>query len=457
MESILAENQALNARVGELDLLVAQLKVQIAWLKRKTYSVGKSEATDHTQLMLELGKLEAQLAALEAPKKKLDECRPLVVRAKRPLPSEVFAKLPVAEVQTIIPEEVEAEPEAYRQIGVEVTTILDIVPPKFIKKEIHRLKFQRLDDKTLAPVVAAVPVRMVPGGYASAGLIAYIVVQKYLRHLPLYRIEQMSVEWGAQLPRQSMVDWVRMAAEWTEVIYNRMLKELKQGNYIQLDETPIQYCDPDAGVGKTGRGYLWAVSHPQGDVVFDWRLSRRHGELTTLIGADYKGLMQSDGYGAYEAYDRTHPEVTWLGCWAHARRGFIKAQDENPCLVKGIHKLIGRMYRRQADWTQKSVSVAERAACARGRTDTSVRWRRCRNWPRDCWRTKRSWPSRTWARPLLICSTSGSRSVRTSASARPAWTTTKWKTPSAEPPSARKTGCSSATPKPANAPRCFTR
>ena len=366
MESILAENQALKARVGELDLLVAQLKVQIAWLKRKTYSVGKSEAADHTQLMLELGKLEAQLAALEAPKKKLDECRPVVVRAKRPLPSEVFAKLPVADVQEIIPEEVKAEPEAYRQIGVEVTTILDIVPPKLIKKEIHRLKFQRLDDKELAPVVAAVPVRMVPGGYASAGLIAYIVIQKYLRHLPLYRIEQMSVEWGAQLPRQSMVDWVRMAAEWTEVIYNRMLKELKEGNYIQLDETPIQYCDPDAGAGKTGLGYLWAVSHPQGDVVFDWRLSRRHGELTKLIGSDYKGLMQSDGYGAYEAYDRTHPEVTWLGCWAHARRGFIKAQDENPRLVQAILKLIGRMYRREADWTQKSVSVVERAALRAG-------------------------------------------------------------------------------------------
>jgi transposase len=278
-------------RLSETELLVAQLKVQIAWLKRKTYSVGKSEAADHTQLMLELGKLEAQLAALEAPKKKLDECRAVVVRAKRPLPSEVFAKLPVAEVQTITPEEVEAEPAAYRQIGVEVTTILDIVPPKLIKKEIHRLKFQRLDDKALAPVVAAVPVRMVPGGYASAGLIAYIVILKYLRHLPLYRIEQMSVEWGAQLPRQSMVDWVRMAAEWTEVIYNRMLKELKEGNYIQLDETPIQYCDPDAGAGKTGLGYLWAVSHPQGDVVFDWRLSRRHGELTKLIGSDYKGLI----------------------------------------------------------------------------------------------------------------------------------------------------------------------
>ena len=373
MESILAENQALKARVGELaqrlsetELLVAQLKVQIAWLKRKTYSVGKSEAADHTQLMLELGKLEAQLAALEAPKKKLDECRPVVVRAKRPLPSEVFAKLPVTEVETIIPEEVKAEPEAYRQIGVEVTTILDIVPPKLIKKEIHRLKFQRLDDKTLAPVVAAVPERMVPGGYASAGLIAYIVIQKYLRHLPLYRIEQMSAEWGAQLPRQSMVDWVRMAAEWTEVIYNRMLKELKEGNYIQLDETPIRYCDPDAGSGQTGQGYLWAVSHPQGDVVFDWRLSRRHGELTTLIGADYKGLMQSDGYGAYEAYDRTHPEVTWLGCWAHARRKFIQAQGENPRLVQSILKLIGRMYRCEAEWTQKNVSVAERAALRAG-------------------------------------------------------------------------------------------
>jgi hypothetical protein len=163
-----------------------------------------------------------------------------------------------------------------------------------------------------------------------------------------------------------MVDWVRMAAEWTEVIYNRMLKELKEGNYIQLDETPIRYCDPDAGSGQTGQGYLWAVSHPQGDVVFDWRLSRRHGELTTLIGADYKGLMQSDGYGAYEAYDRTHPEVTWLGCWAHARRKFIQAQGENPRLVQSILKLIGRMYRCEAEWTQKNVSVAERAALRAG-------------------------------------------------------------------------------------------
>ena len=117
--------------------------MQIAWLKRSTYSVGKSEEADHTQLMLELGQLEAQLAALEAPKKKLDECRPVVVRAKRPLPSEVFAKLPVAEVQEIIPEEVKAEPEAYRQIGVEVTTILDIVAPKMIKRADSRINLKK--------------------------------------------------------------------------------------------------------------------------------------------------------------------------------------------------------------------------------------------------------------------------------------------------------------------------
>jgi transposase len=49
--------------------------------------------------------------------------------------------------------------------------------------------------------------------------------------------------------------------------------------------------------GGTTQGWLWAISRPGGDVVFDWRLSRRHRELTSLL-CDYRGLLQSDGYEA---------------------------------------------------------------------------------------------------------------------------------------------------------------
>ena len=98
------------------------------------------------------------------------------------------------------------------------------------------------------------------------------------------------------------------------------------------------------------QGYLWVVSRPGDDVCFDWRLSRRHGELTTLLTEDYVGVLQSDGYEAYAAYARAHPGVAWVGCWAHARRKFIEAQGEKPKATRVVLKLIARLYRLERAW-----------------------------------------------------------------------------------------------------------
>lgn len=369
-----AENQALNAQVCGLRqqleaaaFEVASLKVQIDYLKGKLFGGGQSEKLDRLQLQLKWEELEKLEASLPKPEKitKVSYERS-AVREKRPLPAEIFAKLPVQETRTIIPQEVLARPEAFKQIGQESTFEIDVQPPKLVKREIVRPKFQEIADKAAAPVVAPAPARAVPGGYASAGLLAYIVIAKYLRHLPLYRLEQMSSEWGAQLPRQSMADWVRIAATWGEIIYKRMLEDLLTGKYIQADETPIRYCDPDARAGQTQQGYLWAISHPTGDVVFDWRLSRRHGELTTLIGADYQGLLQSDGYEAYASYASSRPHVQWLGCWAHARRKFFEAQAENPRLATAVLRLIARMYKREGEWDAQAIPAPERARRRQG-------------------------------------------------------------------------------------------
>lgn len=357
----------MHVRLGEAVTEVAILKLQIAALKRKLFGGGKSETLDRLQLMLALGQLEALVGA-QGPVTTtavVMEKKP-VLREKRPLTAENFAHLPVMETVRIIPEEVKARPEAYRQIGQETSFELDITLPKLFKREIIRLKFQEIADRNAAPVLAAAPARAVPGGYASAGLIAQIVISKYLRHLPLYRLEQMSVEWGAQLPRQSMVDWVRIAATWGEIIYKRMLSELQNGRYLQADETPIRYCDPDAGTGQSKQGYLWALSHPNGEVVFDWRLTRQKGELTSLIGEDYQGVLQSDGYAAYAAYAKTRPQVTWLGCWAHARRKFFEAQGENPRVVKAVLQLIARMYRREHAWDDEKITATERTERRQG-------------------------------------------------------------------------------------------
>ena len=76
-------------------------------------------------------------------------------------------------------------------------------------------------------------------------MIAYLVISKYKHHLPLYRIEAMSAQWGAALNRKTMVDWVRVAADWAEPIYKLMHAELLRGHYVQCDETPVKFIDPD--------------------------------------------------------------------------------------------------------------------------------------------------------------------------------------------------------------------
>jgi transposase len=271
------------------------LRAQIEWLKKQLFGGGKSEKLDRTQLLLKLGELE-KLAAASAPTQTISYER-TVRQEKRPLPAENFTRLPVQEVVEIVPAPVQAEPAAYEKIGEERTFEVDVVPPKLFKREIVRPKFKRRDDRTQPPVVAPAPARAVAGGYASAGLLAWIALSKYVDHVPLYRLEQMSARWGATLSRSSMADWIGITAEWLEPIYRQMRLELLAGGYVQADETPVRCNDPDERKGGTSQGWLWVISRPGGDVVFDWRLSRRHGELTSLL-SDYKGLLQSDGYEA---------------------------------------------------------------------------------------------------------------------------------------------------------------
>src|SRR5690606_28625167 len=103
------------------------------------------------------------------------------------------------------------DPEGFEQIGEERTFEVEIVPPQLYKREIVRPKYVAKADRTRPPVLAPAPARPVAGGYASAGLLAWVAVAKYLDHLPLYRQEQMLARWGAGLPRPTLRRWVRTA------------------------------------------------------------------------------------------------------------------------------------------------------------------------------------------------------------------------------------------------------
>jgi transposase len=348
-EKLYAENLALK---GEN----SALRSELAWLKRQMFGPGKSEKLDRLQGALPLGQIAP---AAPAKTESIRYERTVQTREQRPVPAELFKDVPVTETVELIPAEVQAAPQDYERIGEERTFEIDVRQPKLVKREIVRPKFRHKLDRTQPPVVAPAPARPVAGGYASAGLLAWIALSKYVHHLPLYRLEQMSQRWGARLPRQSMADWIAIAAGWLEPIYQTMLQRLLTGDYLQADETPVRCNDPDIKRGGTTEGWLWVISRPGDDVVFDWRLSRRHGELTSLIDG-FTGILQSDGYGAYAAYAQAHPGVVWVGCWAHARRKFFEAQAEQPKTVRLILRIIGSLYESERRWDEQRLSVEER-------------------------------------------------------------------------------------------------
>jgi transposase len=336
----------------------AVLRAQVAWFKQRFYGGDKSEKLDAGQLGLT--GVDAVRAAVTERTETITYERSKGAKTPRPTPTETFAQVPVTETVEIVPESVRKDPELYEKIGEERTFEIDVIPPKLVKREIVRPKYRHRLDRNRPPLLAAAPARVVPGGYASAGLIAWIVISKYVDHLPLYRQEQMSVRWGAAISRRSMCDWVEVAAMWLEPIYRQMHRGLVGGDYVQADETPVRCNDPDLDRRGTRQCYLWVISRPQADVVFAWRTSRRHDELTSLLGG-FKGVLQSDAYGAYASHERKHDGIARVGCWAHARRYFHAAKDERPKAANVVLRLISRLYRFEAQWDEANVGE-ERAA-----------------------------------------------------------------------------------------------
>ena len=171
---------AIAHRPDEVTLLrqeVTVLRAQIAWLKQQLFGPGKSEKLDRAQLALQLGELE-QLVTAERPTEKVTYERAAGPAPKRTLPAESFAHLPVKETVELVPEAVQADPSLYERIGEERTFEVDLIPPQLFKREIVRPKFRHRLDRNRAPLLAPAPPRVVVGGFASAGLIAWALTAK---------------------------------------------------------------------------------------------------------------------------------------------------------------------------------------------------------------------------------------------------------------------------------------
>jgi len=378
---LLAQLQALQGELRRLMEAHAQVRVENQLLREKIDALvrklfgASSEKIDPAQLLLllqgfnEPGKVPEPVAA-EAPRRSKDPSPP---RERGP---RVPAHLPVVE-EIIDPARVKACPEAWRCIGEEVTELLDYDPARFFKRRLVRRKYVRREQPLAGPIIAPL-LTLQDRCLAAPGLLAAIIVGKYVDHLPLYRQEQIFVtRHQVKLPRQTMVAWMKLAADWLRPIYEQIRTGVLGGGYVQIDETPIEYLAP--GHGETKLGYFWTCTCPTGDTFFQWQTSRAAVCLESVLPADWAGEVQSDGYAAYAAFVRAHnarlgrEAITLSGCWSHARRALLPGQESDPRTTAWFLRQIAALFYIEAQLGERRAGPALRQAVRAAQSAMIVR------------------------------------------------------------------------------------
>lgn len=223
--------------------------------------------------------------------------------------------------------------QALVPVGEKIFEELDYTRAQLIvirhRQVVYGLPPEQAEERQATPVVAPMPPRPLENCAASAMLLAWLLVQKFANHLPLYRQERIFGRDGLRLPRQTLCDWVLRAAEILQPIVDFLLGKIRAGPIMQLDDTPVM-CQ--AGRGERNfQAYLWTFVNPAVSGVVYRFTSGRASELIRDELGDFEGFLVGDGYsGNRKAADEAPGAIVLAGCWSHTIRKFREALGEAP-------------------------------------------------------------------------------------------------------------------------------
>ena len=362
-EALIAENKAIKAQNAALRHELEQLKRLIFGSKQERFV----PAQPPEQLSLELD--------AEAAKQPTDQATETITYQRRKKSHPGRTALP----ENIPTEEIIIEPEEdttdMKLIGEEITETVDYRPGVLLKRRYIRRKYARLEEVENLPtvVIGELPPRPIPKGIAEAGLLAHLIIAKYVDHLPFYRqIEQFKRNHSWTIHKSTLNDWFAACCSLLEPLYQAQLQVVMDADYLQADESPIKVQDSNKK-GKTCRpgegrrahqGYMWVYRNPlNGLVLFDYRKGRgMHGPKERL--ADFSGLLQCDGYKVYPSMaKKSKGAIRLVGCLAHIRRKFYEARDHHPQLAEQALSLIQQLYAVERSCRENAVEVEARQIC----------------------------------------------------------------------------------------------
>jgi transposase len=330
IKQLYAENEQLKAQNEELNNIIAQMQDKIDKLLNALYA-PKSEKynQNHIENFLTLPGLEIEKKPEKADTK--EEIEIPAHKRKKPGRKPIDENIPRIEVKHDIPEEEKICPcGSYKKcIGQEVTEKLDIIPAQVRVIKNIRFKYacpkcEGTESEKGAVQIAPIPPQMINQSIATAGLLAFIIVSKFVDALPLYRQEKQFQRYGVEISRATMASWIKQVAMACECLVELFLQDIRSGSVAAMDETPIQVLK-ESGRKNTQKSYMWLIrgGPPEKPILcFKYSPSRAAEVAKELLG-DFKGYLQTDGYSGYSIFEK-FKNITLVGCMAHIRRKFME-------------------------------------------------------------------------------------------------------------------------------------
>jgi transposase len=364
--------QQLNSTQQQLDttqqrLRYAELKVQMLEERLRLQRIAKYGPSSEqlATLQMELLEEEPGVSDVEVEAESRREPLPSVrSRRKHPGRQSLPAELPrVERVIACTPEQCVCGGcgKETTVIGYEESEQLEVEPAKYFVVVTKREKraCKRCEERGVS--AAPLPPRILEKSLASDGVVIDTIVNKYADHCPLYRQSAiLHRDVGVDLSRATLDGWVMRVGELLLPLTQAMRQELISGGYIQADETPVGVQMHDRR-GRNHQAYLWQYGSPGGGVVFDFRMSRgREGPRQFL--KRFEGLLQTDGYVAYEGLGGER--VVHAACWSHARRKLVESVRLDPQDQAGVRllELVNELFAVDAKAREENMDLAARNA-----------------------------------------------------------------------------------------------
>lgn len=335
---------------SELQQKNAFLEQELAQLKRMIFG-AKSERfipSDPAQMVLGLEGVKA--LETESIQEQITYKREKPKKKGKAVRMELPAHLP-RQTQIIEPDDLQ---EGAKKIGETSTEILEYKPGKLYVKKYLRPKYVQQDKI----IIGELPTLPIPQGNAGPGLLAHLLISKFVDHLPFYRqVEQFKRE-GVRIAESTISGWFSASCRLLEPLYEVLRDKVQHSCYINADETPIPVQN-SLKQGATHKGYHWVYRASMENLVcFDYQKSRSRAGPQAFL-ENFNGALQTDGYGGYNIFEN-HSKVTLLACMAHARRYFEHALDNDVERAQYVLSVIQDLYAIERQAKEEKLTYQER-------------------------------------------------------------------------------------------------